>query len=95
MNPFGISPLTQKNTNDKATKWQFQLKAPERLQILYIFNQYNFVKGSFNITVAIGALPEFHLGVINNSNPALQSEPNFPIQRGTKCFVSIEQQMNK
>eukprot|EP01083_Nonionella_stella_P303958 1054123_1 len=78
--------------NSKVTKWYLQIPNAEKVDIIYVFNQYNVVKGSYRIQIKIGGLPEFHLGVINNNNPALQTEPNFPIQRGTKCFVTVQQQ---
>lgn len=86
------SPWSKKNII-KVTKWHYQIKAPESLNIFYICNQYNVIKGCFNVTIQIGALKPFYLGQINTKRPSLQSEPNFPIQRGTKCFVIIEQNM--
>ena len=95
MNGIGIhsSPWNNsKNRNNaKITKWRYQISTPETLKIFYIFNQYNVIKGSFNVTVQIGTHAPFHLGQLNQSTPSLQSEPNFPIQRGTKCFATVTQ----
>ena len=90
MNGIGFS-RTQTKNNAKVTKWRYQISYPETLKIFYIFNEYNVIKGTFNVTVQVGTLPEFHLGQLSQSIPSLQSEPNFPIQRGTKCFVTITQ----
>ena len=77
------------NNNVKITKWRYQITMPETLKIFYIFNQYNVIKGSFSVTVQIGTHAPFHLGQLTQSTPSLQSEPNFPIQSKTKCFVTV------
>lgn len=95
MNGIGINSSPWNNSknrnNSKITKWRYQISTPETLKIFYIFNQYNVIKGSFNVTVQMSNHAPFHLGQLNQSTPSLQSEPNFPIQRGTKCFVTITQ----
>eukprot|EP01084_Bolivina_argentea_P146848 257023_1 len=73
----------------KADKWTFQIKYPENLKIFYVFTQ-NTVKASYNVTVQIGSLPEFYLGTLDMNNQSIQSEPNFVIQRGTNCFVTVQ-----
>ena len=70
-------------------RWTFNIPSPENLKILYIFNPLDDVKQAHSVQITVGSLPPFHLGVLSHDTPALQTEPNFPIQRGTRCTLTI------
>ncbi len=92
INQYKPQKMNIVQTSKTAIKWRHQIKEPDKLDILYIFAQED-IQGSYNVQITVGQ-DTFHLGTLNNSTAAIQSEPNFPIGSGTKCYVSIEQKLN-
>eukprot|EP01083_Nonionella_stella_P204172 744494_1 len=93
MGKSGAAPWIEHMSNStRIAKWHHRIKTPQRLQMLYIFNDTNSIKHRYSVTVTIGSLPTFYLGNIDNINTALQSEPNFCIQRGTKVMIYLSRQ---
>ncbi len=90
--PQKIHPVAQSKSS--AIKWQYHIKEPDKLDILYIFHQADTIQGAYSVRITVGSA-EFYLGSINHNVAALQSEPNFPIESGTKCFVTIQQEANE
>ena len=76
-------------SSSSSPKWTFNIPSPESLNILYIFSPLEELKQSYTVQITVGSLPPFHLGVLSHDTPALQTEPNFPIQRGTRCTLTI------
>jgi len=73
------------------SKWIFQISSPHLLEMLYIFSPMDVVRKQYIVEISIGSLPAFCLGLLTPDTPALQTEPNFKIQRAAKCILTISQ----
>ena len=84
-----IQPPSNGNSRAAAT-WTIDILQSESFKILYIFTQNNAeIKYLYCVQLSIGSLPPFHLGTLCAKTPAMQTEPNFLIQPGTKCTLTI------
>ena len=92
--PQKLAPCNPQWSNGKITEWKYTVSRPKRLRIFYLFSTKDNFKHSYDITVRVGSLPVFHLGLLGGTRTALQSEPNFQIQANTKCEIIVRKNRN-